>query len=392
MSLEPTPDRYSPDRRPPTPLGTWVLAVLFGAALALTTFRLAGGRFDRPAPPNDPNATPREVSPKSGPDAEEAEAIGVFRGAKDGVVNVDTIALVRRQNLGVQEQQTGTGSGFVWDADGRVVTNYHVVKDAVEKRYGVRVVLADRTAHDATIVGVAPDFDLAVLQIAAPKDALRPIKLGTSADLQVGQKVYAIGNPFGLSLTMTKGIISAVDREIESPGDRPITGAIQTDAPINPGNSGGPLLDKDGRLIGVNTSIASPSGGNVGIGFAVPVDTVNRVVPELIRTGKVPETDIGLRLVDQRRVRRAGFAAGVMVEQVDPRGPAAKAGLRGLVPDPRTGTARPGDLILAIDGEPVGGNQEFARAIARRKPGDRVTLTVERGDERVEIAVTLRGV
>ncbi len=380
-----------PARRPTSPLPL-LIALLFGVAVGLGVYRLTEGRFVA-APALDPNASLREVSPKSAPDAEENESITVFRDARDSVVNVDTITLVRGQYMGgFQEQQTGTGSGFVWDKDGRIVTNFHVVKTAIQNRLRVRVVMSDRTVHDATVIGVAPDYDLAVLQINAPKESLHPIRVGTSADLQVGQKTYAIGNPFGLSLTMTKGIISALDREIESPGDRPIEHAIQTDAPINPGNSGGPLLDKDGRLIGVNTSIATPSGGNVGIGFAIPVDTVNPVVTELIRTGKLPQPDIGLKLVDQRRLRRAGYPNGVMVQQVDPQGPAARAGLRGLVLDPRTGDAQPGDLILAIDGSPVSGNQEFLQSIAKRKPGETVKLTIERGEEQSAVTVTLRGV
>jgi S1-C subfamily serine protease len=284
MYYEPEP----PVRRSPS-VGPLLVAMLFGAALGLTGYRLGGGRFDV-LTPNNPAAVPREVAVKSGPDAEESEAITLFRDLKDSVVNVDTIALVRGQNRNLYERQTGTGSGFVWDTDGRIVTNYHVVQAAVQNRLNLRVVLADRTAHDAKIVGLAPDYDLAVLQITTAVDRLKPIKIGSSSDLQVGQKAYAIGNPFGLSLTMTKGIVSALDREIESPGERPIVGAIQTDAPINPGNSGGPLLDKDGRLIGVNTSIATPSGGNVGIGFAVPVDTVNPVVTELIRKGTTRPT------------------------------------------------------------------------------------------------------
>jgi len=206
--------------------------------------------------------------------------------------------------------------------------------------------------------------------------------------------VYAIGNPYGLSLTLTKGIVSALEREIESPAKTPITGAIQTDAPINPGNSGGPLLDREGRLIGVNTAIATPQegGGSVGIGFAIPVDTVNRVVPELVKNGKLLKPDLGIRLVDQVRLRRAGYEQGVMIAVVDDGGPADTAGLRGLVVDRRTGDVTPGDLILKVNGEGVTGNAEFERMMTRHKPGDKLTLTVERDGKTFEAEVTLRGV
>jgi S1-C subfamily serine protease len=372
-----------------------LVALLVGFALGAVLLWAVGPTL-RPGfqgPPRDPGAVERAPEPKTPPDTEEAEAIRVFKQSRDSVVNVDTVVVVRsRLDMTVQERQTGTGSGFFWDADGRIVTNYHVVREAVQRGYKVRVVAADRSAYDARIVGVAPDYDLAVVQVAAPADKVRPIKVGTSADLEVGQKTYAIGNPFGLSLTLTKGIVSALDRQIESPGDRPITGAIQTDAPINPGNSGGPLLDKDGRLIGVNTSIATPSGGNVGIGFAIPVDTVNQVVTELIQRGRVLRPDLGVTLVNQQVVRRAGFPTGVMVRTVDPQGPAGQAGLKGVATDPETGDVAPGDLIVAIDGEEVRSNQEFARKLAGRKVGDKIRLTVERGEKRFDVEATLRGV
>ena len=311
----------------------------------------------------------------------------MFETAKGSVVNVDTLVRVRRFDASIQEQQTGTGSGFIWDDEGRVVTNYHVVKDAAAGQAGLRIVFGDRVPFEARVVGIAPDQDLAVVQAVRPLgERAKKLALGQSGNLQVGQKAFAIGNPFGLSLTMTKGIVSALDREIESPSGRTITGAIQTDAPINPGNSGGPLLNKDGLLIGVNTSIASPSGGNVGIGFAIPVDTVNPVVTEIIRNGRVARADLGVRLVDQRVVRRAGFDTGVMVGAVTPGSPADEAGLKGV----RGTTA--GDVIVAIDGEEVKGNAEFVRAIARRRPGDKVKLTLDRGGEQSEVAVTLRGV
>jgi len=341
----------------------------------------------------NPQAEPRTAEPLAASDPEEAEAVRVFRECRESVVNVDTVIRLRSAvDYEVREQQTTSGSGFLWDDEGRVVTNYHVVRDAVANRRELRVMLADRTPYVATVIGTAPDYDLAVLKITAPKESLKPIRVGRSADLEVGRKTYAIGNPFGLSLTMTKGIISALDREIDSPGDRTISGAIQTDAPINPGNSGGPLLDRDGKLIGVNTSIASPSGGNVGIGFAIPVDTVNTVVTELIRTGRILRPDLGIKLFDQRRLRQAGVLTGVMVAIVEDGSPAAAAGIKGMVLDRRTNTAERGDLIIALNGEKVRDNLDFTRRIANHAIGDVVKLTLERNDEQRTVEVKLRGV
>lgn len=394
MSFDPDP--YPVARRPrraePTGYGTLILALLLGAGLALGGLYLFRPRAGV-GPALDPTVVEREATPKSAPDGDEQEAIRLFKGVKGSVVNVDTVVLVRRRlDMRVEAQQTGTGSGFFWDDDGRIVTNYHVVKDAIQNRYKVRVVLADRSAYEARVVGVSPDHDLAVVQATIPKDKVHKIAVGRSNDLEVGQKVYAIGNPFGLSLTMTKGIISALDRQIDSPNDHTITGAIQTDAPINPGNSGGPLLDKDGRLIGVNTSIASPSGGNVGIGFAIPVDTVNEVVTELIRQGRVRRPDLGVTLVDQRLVRRAGFATGVMIRSVTPGGPAEAAGLRGVNSDAQSGEVEPGDLIVAINGQEVGGTQDYQRLLGDLKIGEKAKLTVERGEKRLDVQVTVGGV
>ncbi len=387
-----------PPRRSNLPAWTLLIAVAAGfglGAVILWYFDPRLGRGQDP-PRLDPEATERAPAARTDLDAEEQQAVAVFNAARESVVNVDTIVRVRRFDMRVTEHQTGTGSGFFWDDEGRVITNFHVVREAVANRgtVGLRVVLADKTPLSAEIVGVAPDYDLAVLQVepGVPKEKLRKIKVGTSADLQVGQKAFAIGNPFGLSLTMTRGIVSALDRQIESLTNRPILGAIQTDAPINPGNSGGPLLDKDGRLIGVNTSIATPSGGNVGIGFAIPVDTVNPVVTEIIQRGRLLQPDLGVKLVDQRLLRRNGFMKGVMIERIEPGSPAAAAGLRELVVNPRTGEGKPGDLILAIDGQPVNTHQEFALAIGRHKVGDKVKLTIERGEERIEVEVLLRGV
>jgi S1-C subfamily serine protease len=375
-----------------------LLVPLFVLGLALLLF--AGGvtailtLWPKPTPPNDPTAQPREAVPKSNPDADEREAIDLFKAVKDSVVNVDTVVVRRTFEMKYEALQAGTGSGFVWDDQGRVVTNFHVIKEALQRRLALRVVMADRSQWNTEVVGVAPEYDLAVLKINAPASQLKKIRVGSSHDLEVGQRVYAIGNPFGLSLTLTKGIISALDREIESPSGQPISGVIQTDAPINPGNSGGPLLDKDGRLIGVNTAIATAQtgGGSVGIGFAVPVDTVNAVVPELIRNGKLLKPDMGVTLFDQVRARRIGVIRGVMIAQVDPNGPAAAAGLRGIVIDRRTGEGTPGDVILRINGEDVKGNAEFERLMGRHKPGDKVTIQFVREDQTAEVEVTLRGV
>lgn len=396
-----SPPDYDPPRRPRSrsagPLAVLFL-LLFGVGLGAAGFWAGGHLIDRlrghTAPTLNPEAALREAAPKAAADAEESEAIGVFKGVKPSVVNVDLVAVRRAAwDDKLLEQQAGTGSGFVWDADGRIVTNFHVIAEAGKRQnLTIRVVFPDRTAYDARVVGVAPDYDLAVIQVSAPKDKLKPIAVGTSADLEVGQKAFAIGNPFGLSLTMTKGIISALDRNIESPGGSSITGAIQTDAPINPGNSGGPLLDKSGRLIGVNTSITSPSGGNVGIGFAIPVDTVNTVVTEVIRTGRPSSADLGVRLYDQKKLRRAGFATGVMIEEALPTGAAAKAGLKGIRRNPATGRGEAGDVIVAVNGEEIAGVDDFQRVLRAVKPGDRLTVRIVRDDKEQDVTVVAGGV
>ena len=314
------------------------LLVALGIALGAVAFWL-GGHFlgGRGGPLHDPNAKLRVASPALPLDAEENEAVELFeKKVKPSVVNVDIVQVSRAVwSDQTSERQTSAGSGFIWDDDGRIVTNYHVIAD-VQKRHNmmIRVVMADRNAYDALLVGTAPDYDLAVLKFAPQsqpsRDAIKKIELGTSHDLQVGQKVFAIGNPFGLSLTMTSGIISALNRtdRIAIPyRDRWVESNIS--APINPGNSGGPLLDKGGRLIGVNSAITTPTsnGGNVGIGFAIPADTVNRVVTQIIQSGHAYSPDLGVKLYDQQKLRRARYDRGVMIEEVTPNGPADRAGL-----------------------------------------------------------------
>lgn len=391
--FEPPPGRR---RASQTGLGSYLLALLIGFGLGAFLLWAASHfliRDNRP-PVTNPNAEARAAAPKTSLDPEEAEGNRIFKEASPSVVNVDTVLFRRGWDRRVLEEQTGTGSGFVWDTDGRVVTNFHVVQNAAQRGAGIRIVMPDHTMYDASIVGVAPDYDLAVLQIAAPKDALHPIKIGSSADLEVGQKVFAIGNPFGLSLTMTKGIISAVDRTIDSPTGTPITGAIQIDAAINPGNSGGPLLDKDGRVIGINQSITTPSGGNVGIGFAIPIDLVNQKTTDLIRHGKIMTPDLGVKLYDEHLLRREGkrFAKGVMIESVMPNGPAARADLRGIQFDAATGHGVPGDLILAINGEKVNNIADYKRILKSLKISDTAKLHIRRGDREQDAEVLVQGV
>jgi len=332
-----------------------------------------------PAPPASPPRTPRDsgidLADELMPD--ERRDIEVFRRAAPSVVYINSIAM--RQNplsFDVAKIPQGTGSGFVWDRNGHVVTNFHVTEAGQE----LSVVLADRSEWPARVVGVAPDKDLAVLKIDAPADKLTPLPVGGSSDLLVGQRVYAVGNPFGLDNTLTVGVVSALGRELQSPSGRTIRDVIQTDAAINPGNSGGPLIDSRGRLIGVNTAIYSPSGANAGIGFSVPVDTVKRLVPQLIATGRAVQPGIGISILSDDLARRSEVE-GVVIRSVQPNGPAARAGLEGLRRTQR-GWAL-GDLIVAVNGKPVKTIDEMAQVFEDAGVGGVVTLTVARdGKER----------
>ena len=289
-----------------------------------------------------------------------------------------------RTSLNAQRIPRGSGSGFVWDKLGHVVTNYHVVEGVGE----ADVVLADGTSWKARVVGRAPDKDLAVLALETPAASLHPLAVGASEDLRVGQKVFAIGNPFGLDQTLTTGVISGLGREITSATRRPIEGVIQTDAAINPGNSGGPLLDSAGRLIGVNTLIYSQSGASQGIGFAVPVSTINRVVPDLIVHGRMIRPGLGVRIANDALARQFGLT-GVLVYDVLPGSAAADAGLVGL--DRRSdGQWVLGDVITAIEGTPVSDSADLFRVLDDHAIGDDVQLTVERAGAARDVAVTLQ--
>ena len=313
---------------------------------------------------------------------DEANSTEVFSKASPAVVYVTNTALRRNIfSLNAQEIPQGAGTGFIWDDSGLVVTNFHVIAGA----HKLTVTLQDRSEHNAEVIGLAPEKDLAVLRIKNPPDNLVTLPLGDSSELSVGRKVLAIGNPFGLDTTLTTGIVSALGREIQAPDSRRIRGVIQTDAAINPGNSGGPLLNSLGQLIGVNTAIYSPSGASAGIGFAIPVNTVKEVVPQLISYGRVLRPMIGVELASDRWVQRYNIE-GVPVVQAYPGLPAANAGIVGAYRG-RRGEVVLGDIILAVDGTPVRSNSDYFDALEKFSPGDTVTILTRRGKETVRYQV-----
>jgi S1-C subfamily serine protease len=373
-----TREGLPPARRPGT--GVWLLAVavLLGL-LAGQWFFGRGGRREPPAA-----AAPRPVAARGDLSQEERATVELFKTASPSVVYITSLA---RRSVGwfdVMEVPQGTGSGFVWDQGGHIVTNFHVIQDA----QATKVTFSGQSTYRATLVGVAPEKDLAVLRISAPREKLVPILVGTSGNLQVGQRVFAIGNPFGLDQTLTTGIVSALGRSIQSATDRPIEGVIQTDAAINPGNSGGPLLDSAGRLVGVNAAIASPSGGSAGIGFAVPVDTVNLVVPQLIRYGRMVRPQLGVVLADDSITRRLGVE-GALVLRVEPGSGAAGAGLRGTR---RTedGDLLLGDVIQSFGGRAVSSGSDLLTSLEERKAGETVSIRYLRDGRTGESRVTLQ--
>jgi len=322
--------------------------------------------------------TPRVVAARGDLADSEKSTIALFERASPSVVHVfaqsaaQDRGLLDIENEG-EEGGTQTGTGFVWDAAGHIVTNTHVVQAAAQSGGSVSVRLSSGEVVSATLVGMAPSYDLAVLQLGRVSHLPPPLAIGTSADLKVGQATFAIGNPFGLDHTLTTGVISAVRRRMPTSEGRELSGVIQTDAAINPGNSGGPLLDSAGRLIGVNTAIVSPSGASAGIGFAIPVDVVNRVVPELIRAGRVRNPGIGIIAGQEATAARLGID-GVVVLRVLRGSPAAQAGLRGV--DAQSGTI--GDVIVSADGNDVHRLADLTAAIAQAGIGATVELGVLR--------------
>ena len=332
---------------------------------------------------HDPQAVSRPVTARGDLAGDEQNTIDIFRSAAPSVVYITSIAVRRNLfSLNVYEIPQGTGSGFIWDRQGRIVTNFHVISDASR----LEVTLADHSSWKASLVGAAPDRDLAVLQITAPASKLQPIAVGESNNLLVGQKVFAIGNPFGLDQTLTTGVVSALGREITAVTGRTIHDVIQTDAAINPGNSGGPLLDSAGRLIGVNTAIYSPSGASSGIGFAVPVGEVNRVVPQIISKGKVLRPGLGLTLANRSLTGDLGLE-GVLVLKVVSGSAAEQAGLRGTS---QVGDGLVlGDIILAVNGRKVTDYDSLRDEIERYEVGASVLLTLLRDEATAEVSVQL---
>jgi len=338
----------------------------------------------------------RAVSPRGPLDADEQATIQLFERVASSVVYINTRALVEEQ-IGFFVRPSvsqGTGSGFVWDEAGHVVTNFHVIESVIDAdRSDLQVVFSDGSAVDATVVGFDADQDVAVLKVESTSRMLQPIPLGTSSDLRVGQRVYAIGNPFGLDQTLTTGIISALRRSITSMSGKDIFNVIQTDAAINPGNSGGPLLDSAGRLIGVNTAIRSPSGVSAGIGFAVPVDTINEVVTELINPSMRPDATLGIVRADPRDEKSLGIRRGVLIAQVQEGSGAQLAGLRGTAfRRTRRGTeVRVGDVIVGINDRMVNNFFDLRRALQQFEPGQVVEVSVQRGETVERVNVKLGG-
>ncbi|WP_267354247.1 MULTISPECIES: trypsin-like peptidase domain-containing protein [unclassified Methylobacterium] len=335
--------------------------------------------------------TPRAVTARGDLAQSEQATIRLFEQASPSVVHVFAQGAAQNRDLldlddeGGEQQGGGTqtGTGFVWDGAGHIVTNTHVVQNAAQSGGSVSVRLSDGTVASASLVGLAPSYDLAVLRLGRVTHMPPPLAIGTSADLKVGQSTFAIGNPFGLDHTLTTGVISAVRRRMPTSEGREVSGVIQTDAAINPGNSGGPLLDSAGRLIGVNTAIVSPSGASAGIGFAIPVDVVNRIVPELIKVGRVRNPGIGIIAAQEAATARLGID-GVVIVRVLPGSPAAQAGLRGV--NSQTGDL--GDVIVEANGNTVHRLADLTAAIEEAGLGAAVTLKVERDGRIRQVRIT----
>ncbi|MFI0399456.1 MAG: S1C family serine protease [Thiolinea sp.] len=349
--------------------------------------------FFQRIPGSSPVAEPLKVTPAAAFTTQEERTISVFETASPSVVYITTTDKVLDfWTRNVSERPSGTGTGFVWDKNGHIVTNYHVV----EGYKTAKVRLSDQRIFDVDVVGASPRHDLAVLKMRETKEVPPPVQIGTSSELKVGQTVLAIGNPFGLDHTLTTGVVSALGRSIDGEGSTNTTmeDLIQTDAAINPGNSGGPLLDSSGRVIGVNVAIYSPSGASAGIGFAIPVDTVNRVVPQLVQNGRYIRPVLGITMNDEvtgRVVDRLGVQ-GVLVLEVAPDSPAQKSGLKGTTVKANDELIL-GDIIQAIDGKLVTNTSELTAAMDKYKLNDTVKVQFLRdgvNQQEVDVKLTMQ--
>jgi S1-C subfamily serine protease len=357
-------------------LGRTLLAAVALVAIALVAAPYARHYFFAAT-------TPRLVHPRADLTELEKTTIALFERSSPAVVQV-VVQRDRISGVGELDPDTGpgvgSGTGFLWDEAGNIVTNAHVASGA--RRVAIRSASGNVTVGE--VVGVAPNYDLAVVRGLSTANLPAPLPLGSSGDLRVGQSVFAIGNPFGLDQTLTTGVISALKRRMPTAAGREIADVIQTDAAINPGNSGGPLLDSAGRVIGVNTAIISPSGTSAGIGFAIPIDTVNRVVPELIRTGRVPTPGIGIIAANEAVAARMG-REGVIIIRTIPGSPAERAGLQGV--DAAAGVI--GDVIVAVEGKPVRRLSDLTDALEGTRLPGKVQLTVERAGSRRTISLAV---
>lgn len=384
----PVRQRSEDSSRDSASISPWLVAALLVAVAALLL-----GYFKPliPSPLHDPDAVPRIVTARGELAGDEKATIELFQEVSPSVVHITNLTVARdRFSLNLYTIPQGTGSGFVWDRDGHIVTNYHVIDDA---RGGVVVRLQNGSTYEARYVGGEPDKDIAVLKIDAPREHLPPIALGSSSDLQVGQKVFAIGNPFGLDQTLTTGVISGLGREIPARSGATISNMIQTDAAINPGNSGGPLLDSAGRLIGINTAIVSPSNAYAGVGFAIAVDDVNRTVPQFIRSGRLEKAGLRIAIAPDQLlvpiVAKGAFPRhGVLVLDVASGGPADEAGLR---PTQIVGKQIDwGDLIVAVDETEVTSTSDLYEVLETKAVGETITLTILRDGMLLTLPVTLQ--
>ncbi len=371
------------------------LSSVITAAMVYVLLEWRPLRSELSRPPEVSWASPAGLTypaPAAGLSDEEKNNIDVYQRYSGGVVNITTTTLRYDFFLRPVPMESGTGSGAVIDDQGHIVTNYHVVRDSER----LEVTLPDKTKVDATVVGADANNDLAVIQIKVPRGKVTPIPLGTSRGLQVGQKVLAIGNPYGLERTLTTGIISSLGRSIQTENGRLIEDIIQTDAAINPGNSGGPLLNSQGQIIGINSAIVAQS---TGIGFAIPADTVRRITADLLTTGYVRHPFLGIRGIVNlsenpglARALRLDTDSGLMVVDVYPNSPAAQAGVREATEQVRFGFRSipiGGDVILQFQGKAITSVQELGSEIDRYKPGDKVTITLLRNNRRVEVPITL---